>query len=77
MVQGFRRYDKIRDTLCHELAHMVFSEHNNDFKELNSLLLRECSQLDWTAHQGRGKARMRCAVACRLYAVNCHGLCYC
>lgn len=46
------RYDRIRETLCHELAHMVWSEHDNRFKELNSQLLKECSQLDWTGHAG-------------------------
>lgn len=48
----FSRYDRIRETLCHELAHMVWSEHDNRFKELNSQLLKECSQLDWTGHAG-------------------------
>ena len=42
------RYDRIRETLVHELAHMVFGEHDNSFKELNSQLLRECGALDWT-----------------------------
>ena len=42
------RYDRIRETLVHELAHMVFGEHDNNFKELNSQLLRECGALDWT-----------------------------
>ncbi|KAL3145517.1 hypothetical protein ABBQ32_003341 [Trebouxia sp. C0010 RCD-2024] len=51
-LKGFRRYDRIRETLCHELAHMVWSEHDNRFKELNSQLLKECSQLDWTGHAG-------------------------
>ena len=46
------RYDRIRETLCHELAHMVWGEHDNRFKELNSQLLKECSQLDWTGHAG-------------------------
>lgn len=31
---------------------MVWGEHDNRFKELNSQLLRECSQLDWTGHAG-------------------------
>ena len=46
------RYDRIRETLCHELAHMVWGEHDNRFKELNSQLLKECTQLDWTGHAG-------------------------
>ena len=47
-LRGFRRYDRIRETLIHELAHMVFSEHDNNFKELNSQLLREAAAQDWT-----------------------------
>ena len=46
------RYDRIRETLCHELAHMVWSEHDNRFKQLNSQLLKECNELDWTSHAG-------------------------
>jgi len=33
---GFRRYDRIRETLLHELAHMVHGDHDNAFKQLNS-----------------------------------------
>lgn len=51
-LKGFRRYDRIRETLCHELAHMVWGEHDNRFKQLNSQLLKECGQLDWTGHAG-------------------------
>lgn len=43
IVQGFRRYLSIRQTLCHELAHMVYSEHDANFKRLNSQLCAECS----------------------------------
>lgn len=31
---------------------MVWGEHDNRFKELNSQLLKECSQLDWTSQAG-------------------------
>ena len=31
---------------------MVWSEHDNRFKDLNSQLLKECSQMDWTSHAG-------------------------
>ena len=31
---------------------MVWGEHDNRFKQLNSQLLKECSQLDWTGHAG-------------------------
>ena len=47
-LRGFRRYERIRETMVHELAHMVFSEHDNSFKELNSQLLREATAYDWT-----------------------------
>lgn len=46
-LKGFRKYDSIRQTLIHELAHMVYSEHDNPFKELNSQLKREVEALDW------------------------------
>ncbi len=52
LLQGFRRYDRIKETLCHELAHMVWGEHDASFKALNSQLLRESTQLDWTAQTG-------------------------
>ncbi|KAI3427299.1 hypothetical protein D9Q98_010218, partial [Chlorella vulgaris] len=53
---GFRRYDRIRETLLHELAHMVHSEHDNAFKELNSQLRRECDALDWRGAAARSVA---------------------
>ena len=31
---------------------MVWGEHDNRFKQLNSQLLKECGQLDWTGHAG-------------------------
>ena len=41
-LRGFRKYDKIRETLVHELTHNTWREHDNRFKELNSQLLCEC-----------------------------------
>lgn len=29
---GFRKYERIRDTLMHELAHNEFGDHDNNFK---------------------------------------------
>lgn len=59
MLQGFRRYLSIRDTLCHELAHMVFGEHDNRFKTLNSqirnhveTLTRSVGRQMWEAAEG-------------------------
>jgi hypothetical protein len=51
-LKGFRKYDSIRLTLIHELAHMVHSEHNTAFKELNSQLKREVAELDWQSAPG-------------------------
>lgn len=42
---GFRSYDSIKNVLYHELAHMEISEHNNDFKALNSQIRRECESV--------------------------------
>jgi hypothetical protein len=56
---GFRKYNSIRQTLLHELTHMVHDEHDEHFKALNSLLNREAEALDWTrkkAHTLGGKA---------------------
>eukprot|EP00742_Colponemidia_sp_Colp-10_P006092 GILJ01006519.1.p1 GENE.GILJ01006519.1~~GILJ01006519.1.p1 ORF type:complete len:630 (-),score=93.08 GILJ01006519.1:137-2026(-) len=47
-LKGFRKYDSIRKVLLHELAHMVFSEHNSDFHQLNRQLNQECEQFDWS-----------------------------
>jgi WLM domain len=44
-LKGFRKYQIIRETLVHELTHNVWGEHDNNFKELNSRLLRECVRL--------------------------------
>lgn len=59
MLQGFRRYRKIREMLVHKLTHMVWGDHDNNFKELNSQLLRESAHLDWTAQSGGPAGRHR------------------
>jgi len=51
-LKGFRKYDRIRETLIHELAHMVYGEHDNNFKELNSRLRREVEAGDWKGAAG-------------------------
>jgi len=43
---GLRRYESIRRVLMHELAHNVISEHNAEFKALNSELVKLCER-DW------------------------------
>jgi hypothetical protein len=51
-LKGFRKYDSIKKTLLHELAHMVFSEHDANFKALDSQLNQEAASLDWTRSKG-------------------------
>jgi len=52
-LKGFRKYERIRTTLIHELAHMVWSEHDVNFKTLNSQLTVESEKNDWTRSQAR------------------------
>ena len=40
---GLRPYASIVDVLCHELAHNVHDDHDDDFKALKSTLSREYS----------------------------------
>jgi len=42
--KGFRKYLSIRNTLVHELTHMVWSDHDENFRRLNSQLLKECEE---------------------------------
>lgn len=44
---GYRDYRTIRKTLCHELAHCVFSEHDRDFWDLTGTIEREVEAADW------------------------------
>lgn len=53
-LRGFRRYDRILETLIHELAHMVYSDHDIHFKTLNSQLLKECAALGGGRDPGAG-----------------------
>ncbi|KAI6023767.1 WLM-domain-containing protein [Pisolithus microcarpus] len=43
---GFRPYLEVRRVLCHELAHNVWGEHDNNFKELNSRLNKEVAEFE-------------------------------
>ncbi|KAJ1720314.1 hypothetical protein LPJ53_005045 [Coemansia erecta] len=47
-LQGFRTYESVRDVLMHELAHMVWDEHDERFHRLNREHCREVVELDWT-----------------------------
>ncbi|KDE05593.1 hypothetical protein MVLG_04088 [Microbotryum lychnidis-dioicae p1A1 Lamole] len=45
-LSGTRAYLDVRKVLLHELAHNRFGPHDNDFKELNSLLNRELNEYE-------------------------------
>ncbi|CAL5406231.1 unnamed protein product [Camellia sinensis] len=47
-LKGFRKYESIKKTLLHELAHMVYSEHDAKFYALDRQLNQEAATLDWT-----------------------------
>jgi hypothetical protein len=51
-LSGFRKILSIRKVLYHELAHNVFSEHDDDFFQLMRQIERECTELDWTNGAG-------------------------
>ena len=44
---GYRDYKTIRNTLCHELAHNVHSNHDRDFWNLCHQIEREVHEADW------------------------------
>jgi len=44
---GYRDYKVIRDTLCHELAHNLWGEHDRDFWDLCKDIEKEVRQNDW------------------------------
>ena len=44
---GYRDYKVIRDTLCHELAHNVWGEHDRNFWDLTRSIEKEVRQNDW------------------------------
>ncbi|CAA6661567.1 unnamed protein product [Spirodela intermedia] len=52
-LKGFRKYESIKNTLFHELAHMVHSEHDADFYALDKQLKEEAARMDWTRSGSR------------------------
>ena len=44
---GYRDYKIIRDTLCHELAHNVFGDHDRNFWDLCKSIEKEVRAADW------------------------------
>lgn len=51
-LKGFRKMESVLNVLYHELAHNEISEHNNEFKALNSQIKREALEMDWTRSRG-------------------------
>jgi len=49
---GFRLYKTIRMTLCHELTHNIWGDHDNKFKELNSKLNKEVAEFERSVKEG-------------------------
>ena len=44
---GYRDYKVIRKTLCHELAHNVYGEHDRNFWDLTKEIEKEVERNDW------------------------------
>ena len=44
---GYRDYKVIRKTLCHELAHNVWGDHDRNFWDLTNEIEKEVERNDW------------------------------
>ncbi|XP_022970761.1 uncharacterized protein LOC111469652 isoform X2 [Cucurbita maxima] len=51
-LKGFRKYESIKKTLLHELAHVIYSKHDANFYALDKQLNEEAATLDWTRSKG-------------------------
>ena len=51
-LKGFRKMESVLTVLYHELAHNEISEHNDEFKALNSQIKREALEMDSTRSRG-------------------------
>ncbi|KAJ8749379.1 hypothetical protein K2173_018869 [Erythroxylum novogranatense] len=58
-LKGFRKYESIKKTLLHELAHMVYPEHDANFYSLDKQLNQEAASLDWTKSRGHNLSRVK------------------
>lgn len=47
---GYRDYKTIRKTLCHELAHNMYGEHDQDFWRLCREVEKEVERNDWASN---------------------------
>ena len=50
-LKGFRKILSVRKVLFHELAHNVYSDHDDNFYQLMRLIEREVNEADWTTNQ--------------------------
>ncbi|KAJ2850319.1 hypothetical protein IWW36_002005 [Coemansia brasiliensis] len=48
-LEGFRDYLNVRRVLMHELAHMVWDAHDENFHQLNRQHCKEVIDLDWSS----------------------------
>ncbi|CAK8567036.1 unnamed protein product [Lathyrus sativus] len=58
-LKGFRKYESIKKTLLHELAHTIYSEHDANFYALDKQLNQEAASLDWTRSAGHTLSGVR------------------
>ncbi|CAK8536987.1 unnamed protein product [Lathyrus sativus] len=58
-LKGFGKYESIKKTLQHELAHMIYSEHDANFYALDKQLNQEAASLDWTRSAGHTLSGVR------------------
>lgn len=52
-LEGFRRYDSMKQVLIHELTHNVWGDHDSNFYLLMRQLQKEAVDLDWNKSKGR------------------------
>ncbi|KAI8552057.1 hypothetical protein RHMOL_Rhmol06G0234800 [Rhododendron molle] len=72
-LKGFRKYESIKKTLLHELAHMVYSEHDANFFALDKQLNQEAAALDWTRSKGHTLSGVRHSENYEEFFVDAHG----
>ena len=52
-LEGFRRYESMKQVLIHELTHNVWGDHDSNFYMLMRQLQKEAVDLDWNKSRGR------------------------
>ena len=51
-LKGFRKILRVKETLYHELAHNVHSEHDQKFYQLMRQIEKDCTELHWSQNGG-------------------------